>query len=243
MDATVINGPGAEGTEWRAHVRIDPGQGTFHSVELTDEHGGEGYGRHPIQAGEVVLGDRAYATGRGIYTVSQAQGYVVARLNPHTLRVCRKNRQILSLRRRGRRVPRAGAIEFDIEVPIPPTKRSQRSHKPWLFEKAVAWVSARAVAGRTRTGEVIWILTTLKASQASALQILQLYRVRWQIEMLFKRLKSLLHLDALPSGQGPTAKSWMLARLLAAALAQKLVMPAGPLSPWGYELEASWLHP
>ena len=58
----------------------------------------------------------------------------------------------------------------------------------------------------------------------------------WQIELFFKRLKSLLHLDALPSRQGPTAKSWMLARFLAAALAQRLVQPAGPLSPWGYEL-------
>ena len=34
----------------------------------------------------------------------------------------------------------------------------------------------------------------------------------------------------------PDAKSWMLARLLAAALAQRLVQPAGALSPWGYEL-------
>jgi hypothetical protein len=49
-------------------------------------------------------------------------------------------------------------------------------------------------------------------------------------------LKSLLHLDALPSREGPTAKSWMLARLIAAALAQRLVQPAGPLSPWGYIL-------
>jgi hypothetical protein len=242
VDATVINGPGAEGTEWRAHVRIDPGQGTFRSVELTDEHGGEGYGRHPIQAGEVVLGDRAYATARGLYAVSQAQGYVVARLNPHTLRVCGQDRQILQLRRQGQRVPKVGAIEFDILVPIPPKRRSKKSHKPWPLRKAIAWISARAVAGRTRTGEVIWILTTLKARQASALQILQLYRVRWQIELLFKRLKSLLHLDALPSRRGPTARSWMLARLLAAALAQKLVTPTGPLSPWGYELEATCLH-
>jgi hypothetical protein len=28
----------------------------------------------------------------------------------------------------------------------------------------------------------------------------------------------------------------MLARLIAAALAQRLVQPSGPLSPWGYEL-------
>jgi hypothetical protein len=65
-----------------------------------------------------------------------------------------------------------------------------------------------------------------------------LYRLRWQIELLFKRLKSLLHLDTLPSRQGPTAKSWMLARFLAAALAQRLVEPNGPLSPWGYEIRS-----
>jgi IS4 transposase len=98
------------------------------------------------------------------------------------------------------------------------------------------------VAGRTHKSEVIWIVIILDAKQATALQILELYRLRWQIELLFKRLKSLLHLDALPSRQGPTAKSWMLARLLAAALAQKIVQPAGPLSPWGYELQTCRLH-
>ena len=66
----------------------------------------------------------------------------------------------------------------------------------------------------------------------------RLHRLRWQIELLFKRLKSLLHLDTLPSRQGPTAKSWMLARFLAAALAQRLVEPNGPLSPWGYEIRS-----
>jgi hypothetical protein len=70
----------------------------------------------------------------------------------------------------------------------------------------------------------------------SALDILGLYRARWQIELLFKRLKSLLHIDTLPSREGATAKSWMLARLIAAALAQRLVQPAGPLSPWGCAL-------
>ncbi len=168
---------------------------------------------------------------------------VVARLNPHTLRVCGPDRRVIKLLSRARRVPKVGAIEFDIMIPIPPAKRSKKSHKSWPLKKAIAWIPARAVAGRTRTGEVIWVVTTLDRTQASALQVLELYRVRWQIELLFKRLKSLLLLDALPPRQGPTAKSWMLARLLAAALAQKLETPSGPLSPWGYELEAAWLHP
>lgn len=56
VDATVIHGPRATGTEWRAHVLINPGTGEFRAVELTDAHGGEGYGRYPVSPQEVILG-------------------------------------------------------------------------------------------------------------------------------------------------------------------------------------------
>ena len=241
VDATVISGPGAEGTDWRAHVRIDPQTGTFCSVELTDHHGGEGFGRHALEANEVILGDRAYSTARGIHAIGQAGGKVVARLNPHTLRLCDSSRKVIKLLSRSKKVPKLGALDIDVLVPVPPAP--SKSHKPWPLSRATAWLEARVVAARTRDGEIIWIISTLDAAQATATQLMELYRLRWQIEILFKRLKSLLHLDALPSRQGPTARSWMLARLLAASLAQKLVQPAGPLSPYGYQLEPTWLHP
>jgi len=235
VDATVITGPGATGTDWRAHVLIDPSTGGFRAVELTDDRGGKGLARHRIEAGEVVLGDRAYATARGVHAVHSAGADVVVRLNPHTLRVCDQNRQRISLLSKEKEVPTVGEIEYQILIPIPPERRS-KSHKSWDLAKATAWVPARAIAARTRHHDVIWILTTLEASQLPAIAAMQLYRLRWQIELLFKRLKSLLHLDTLPTRRGPTAKSWMLARFLAAALAQRLVQPSGPLSPYGYEL-------
>ena len=241
VDATVITGPGATGTEWRAHVLLDPDSGGFRAVELTDASGGEEYGRHPLQPGEVILGDRAYATARGLWAVQAAGGWVVARMNPHSIRACDRERKPIRLLDREEQVPSVGGTEFSIDIPIPPQKRS-KSHKTWPLNRAQGWVAARAIAGRTRRGEVIWILTTLPAAQAPPAELLQLYRLRWQIELFFKRLKSLLHLDTLPSRQGPTARSWMLARLLAAALAQKLVQPSGPLSPWGYEVRPERLH-
>lgn len=242
VDATVINGPGATGTDWRAHVRIDPASGSFQSVELTDSRGGEGYERHPLESGEVVLGDRAYATARGIYNVRRAQADVVVRLNPHTIRICDKNKKRVSLLEEEEKIPKMGAMEYNLLIPIPPEKRT-KSHKPWSLANAIAWVPSRVVAARTRNGKVIWVLTTLPHDEISPTSVLELYRVRWQIELLFRRLKSLLHLDTLPSRQGPTAKSWMLARFLAAALAQKLLRPSGPLSPWGYELRENGIHP
>jgi hypothetical protein len=237
VDATVINGPGQKAVQWRAHVSINPATGSIRAVELTDDSGGEKLGRHHLGASEVVLGDRAYATARGLYAVRQEEAHVVVRFNPATLRTCDEKRRRIHLTDKEPEIPKVGAVEFKITVPVPPPPR--RSHKTWNSAKAIAWISARAIAARTRTGEVTWVLTTLPAKQMPAIGILGLYRVRWQIELLFKRLKSLLHLDALPSREGPTAKSWMLARLIAAALAQRLVQPSGPLSPWGYALRGN----
>jgi hypothetical protein len=240
VDATVINGPGPVAVQWRAHVLVDPATGGFRAVELTGNEGGEKLARHCVQPGEVILGDRAYATARGVHAVREAEAHVLVRLNPVTMRICDENQKRIYLEKRERRVPKVGGMEYNIIIPVPP--KPTKSHKTWDSAKAIAWIPARAIAGRTRDGEVIWVLTTVPLKQLSTASALELYRFRWQIELLFKRLKSLLHLDTLPSRQGPTAKSWMLARLLAAALAQQLVQPSGPLSLWGYELRAEELH-
>jgi hypothetical protein len=225
VNGTGQPGAGESSVQWRAHVLINPATGAF---------GGEKLARHPVVKGEVILGDRGYATARGLHAVRQVEAHVVVRFNPATLRTCDAERRRIFLQEKEGQVPALGAIEFDILIPVPPPPT--RSHKTWDSAKAIGWVEARAIAARTRAGEVIWILTTLPVTQLAAIGAMALYRLRWQIELLFKRLKSLLHLDTLPSRQGPTAKSWMLARLIAAALAQRLVQPSGPLSPWGYEL-------
>lgn len=235
VDATVITGPGARGTEWRVHVLADPATGGFRAVELTDAGVGESYALHPVSPGEVVLGDRGYARARGIGAATKRGAAVVVRVNPHAIRLCSPDRTVLQVLEEEHRVGPTGVMTWDIMVPIPPESAS-RSHKSWPLSRAVDWVPARLVAARTRRDEVIWVLTTLPADRADPAQVMDLYRLRWQVEVLFRRLKSLLHLDALPSRQGPTARSWMLARLLGAALAQKLVRPSGAFPPWGYRL-------
>ena len=235
VDATVINGPGAKGTEWRAHVQIDAASGRLRAVELTDVHGGERFDRQRFAGGEVVLGDRGYATARGIAWVHSAQADVVVRFNPQTLRLCDLERRRIDLQSATGGIPALGGHEWKLLLPVPPDKQS-RSHKTWPLAKAKEWIPVRVVAARTRTNQIIWVLTTAPDDRLSPVEVLELYRLRWQIELLFKRLKSLLHLDSLPSRQGPTARSWMLARFLAAALAQKLLDPEGSLSPWGYAI-------
>jgi hypothetical protein len=125
VDATVINGPGKKAVQWRAHVVINPSTGGFRSVELTDDSGGEKLARHPVEKGELVLGDRAYGTARGVYAVRQAEGHVVVRFNPATLRTCDEDRQRIFLKDREAEVPSTGAVEVKIILPVPPKTPKQ----------------------------------------------------------------------------------------------------------------------
>jgi hypothetical protein len=235
VDATVLCGPGATGTDWRVHVLSDPGTGRLCGVEVTDAHVGETFALHSLQPGDVVLGDRGYSTARGLHDAGQSGAYVIARLNPHTIRLCDAQRNVISILHRQDQVPQTGVISWDVLVPIPPDSKT-KSHKSWSLSKAKAWLSARVVAARTRKGDVIWVLTTVPKNIATDSQIMDAYRLRWQVELQFKRFKSLLNLDMLPTRDGPTARSWILARLLAAALIQELNAPHGAFPPWGYRL-------
>lgn len=235
VDATVITGPGATGTEWRVHTGIDPTTGHLTSITLTDQHVGETYTQYPISAQDVLVGDRAYGLATGIAYVHEQGGYVVARANLQAIRLCRPDRTVFTPLRDAAAVPQTGVAHYDVLIPVPPAVRS-RSHKTWKLEHARAWIPARLLAVRTVKNTILWVITTVPESLASDEVIWEVYRVRWQIELAFKRLKSLLGLDALPSKRGPTAQSWILARILAAILVEKFLRNSGVFSPWGYRL-------
>jgi IS4 transposase len=60
--------------------------------------------------------------------------------------------------------------------------------------------------------------TSLPKRGYTAKDILAVYRLRWQIELTFKRLKSLLHIDKLPTRTEQTSRSWLYAHLILALL-------------------------
>jgi IS4 transposase len=60
------------------------------------------------------------------------------------------------------------------------------------------------------------LATSLDAQSCLADEIFAMYRLRWQIELAFKRLKSLLNLDRLPAKTDKGARSWIYAHLILA---------------------------
>lgn len=235
VDASVLTGPGSKGTDWRLHTGVDPHTGHINSIKLSDSSIGETYQNYPVSPQEVLVGDRAYSLTTGISYVHKKDGYVVVRANLHSIRLCRPDKTVFNPLADEVNIPKTGVVHYDILIPVPPEVKT-RSHKPWALEAASDWIPARLLAVRTIKDTIIWIITTVPESLASDKMIMELYRVRWQIELEFKRLKSLLDLDELPTKNGPTAESWILARILAAILIEQILRKSGVFSPWGYRL-------
>jgi len=81
----------------------------------------------------------------------------------------------------------------------------------------------------------ILLLTSLPADAFPPADILALYRFRWQIELAFKRFKSLAGLDMLPAKKPELARAWIYARLIVAIIAEQIAGQVPDSSPSGLD--------
>jgi hypothetical protein len=214
VDATVLCGPGATGTDQKLHVVYDLGTCTPVSVDLTGSEGGESLARseHIFKPGDLILGDRGYGHARGLIRVIEAGCKFLIRFEFASIRLLDNSGAKITPELAAKQMPARGGADFLV----------------WLPERQEP---LRAIGGRNDKGEIVWLITNLTSQELSVDQARSLYSARWQIELFFKRLKSLLDLDELPTRDGPTARPWIWAKLVLAALA--VVMTDERFSPWG----------
>jgi IS4 transposase len=87
--------------------------------------------------------------------------------------------------------------------------------------------------------QYVFVLTTVNAAQLSTEQVLELYRARWQIELCFKRMKSLMQMGHVPKRSDLSARAWIQAKLLTVLIIERLLRQAQLFSPWGYPIDLS----
>jgi hypothetical protein len=249
VDSTTVQGPASKGTDWRVHYTLNLTTLQCDWHELTDQHGGESLKRVPVQAGDVLLGDRNFLHPMGVRAVVEAGGHVLVRLRwNHSAMQDGRGRPFQALPHvRSLRVGTVGewAVQLDDSqhVPIPGRVIATRLPAP-LAARAERRVHRRASKlGYKRTdprsieaAHFVILFTTLPGEVLGADQVLELYRYRWQIELAFKRLKQLLKIGRLPHQEVRAARSWILAKLVVALLLEKLYRNASGFSPWGYRI-------
>ncbi len=83
-----------------------------------------------------------------------------------------------------------------------------------------------------------YVIVFTTRSTGSTADVLRSYRTRRQIELVFKRLKSLAQLGHVPKHDARGSGAWLYGKLLVTLLAQQLIRIGRDISPSGYSLPA-----
>lgn len=250
VDATVISEPGSTGTDWRIHYAINLMNLQCDFFELTDVRGGETWRRVPVSPGDVLLGDRAYGTPTGIAHVVDARGDVLVRISLRALPLYDHAGGRIDLLKAVRSL-RVGELLDLPTLVLGPTGQRISGRLVALRRSAQATRVAQKKLARAaqrkqrklssqsvKAAQYVLLWTTLKP-EVEAKEVSEYYRWRWQIELGFKRLKSILGLGHLPKKDPASARAWLHGKLLTSLLVERLIQTARAFSPWGYQVDGS----
>lgn len=234
-DGSGISQHASQGLDWRVHGVFDLGCGRFSHLALTDCHGAESMTRGAPVDGEIRIGDRNYARAGMLHELRQQSGdkadFIVrmswrsftlstltgqrfnlidhlARLPDDTL-----PHEVFVLAKTGRYTPPL-KLRLVIMRKSPEAAEATRRKLPRQAQRKQKKLDPRTVIA---AGFMI-LATSLPNEAYPAEEICAAYRLRWQIELAFKRLKSLLHIDQLPTRTAQASRSWLLAHLVLALL-------------------------
>src|SRR3979411_846933 len=247
LDGTSICQPGADRTTWRLHVGYDLATGQVDQLESTDLHGAENLQRLSYRPGDIVLGDRYYARPRDLRPVIEAGADFIVRTGWNSLRLLQANGEPFDLfAALAAQVEQEGEVQVRIHEGATGTPPSEplmlrlviRRKDPEQAEaeqkRLLKDAKKRGKQPDPRSLEAakyILLLTSLPADTFSTADVLALYRFRWQIELAFKRMKSLAGLAALPAKKPELAQAWIYAKLIVVLLAEQIAGQVPESSP------------
>lgn len=232
FDASTVSQPGSRKADWRLHLGFDLSAGRMTDVQLTDGKQGESLTRWQFQPNEICLADRYSGVARSLGVLLGAAAFFVIRLGWQNLPLQDREGNPFSLPTWlgvQSADPAVTPAQVALWVPTPqgrfPVRVIARAIPPEKAEKNRRRLRAEAKRKKKRLDErtllaagFVMVVSNLPDSTWTAGQILALYRFRWQIELVFKRLKSLLNFDHLRATDPQLAQVYLLTKLLIALL-------------------------
>jgi len=246
VDGSIITEPGKTGGQWRLHYNINLYNLQCDQFLITNIRKGESFKNFVVAKGDLLIGDRAYGRLSGFKHVVDQGGHFIARLKKgafsfridgEDIDVIDKVKhleygQICDLEAEGYT---QGGLLQDIRLCV--LRKSELE-----TEKSVRIAKRKASRSQQKLNPDIleyckyFIIGTSLKGDITAKQVLELYRYRWQVEIAFKRLKSILGLGYLPKKDPESCTAWLHGKMFVALLSQRIVEEGRKFSPWGYSI-------
>ena len=253
IDASLVSEPGKTGSQWRVHYSLRWPSLECDYFKLTPVEGsghGESLHQFDFAPGDFVLADRGYCHAEGIGQAVREGAFLTVRLNPQGIRLQSPGGGPYPLVKKLQSLQGAGrTAEWDVRIPLP----GQEPPLPvrlCAVRKSAAAIALAQKKLRRKARKAGWqlqpesliyaqyvmVLSTFPVATYSTQRVLEAYRLRWQVELVFKRLKQIAQLGHLPKHDQESSQAWLYGKLLVALLTDKIIQAASAFSPWGYAL-------
>jgi Transposase DDE domain len=209
VDASWLRVVGGTSDDLRLHLGYDLLAGRMQQVWVTDHHCAESVPGELAQPGTIVVGDCGYRKAC-VLTVLRNGSDGIFRRCPLQLRLEEEQGAVIDLRAKVKGVDYGQSVNVQGWI-------SQGADQPRYQVRVVLYHLPQAQAqearrkkqargkakGKQPREETLWwaewvvLLTTLPAQLWPDDLVLLLYRARWQIELIFKRMKTFLELHCL----------------------------------------------
>lgn len=231
VDASDIVQKGAVKKTWHLHYGMDLFSLTCNQFKLTEQSTGESLKNFNIKEKDLILADRAYGTITSIEHCLQSGGEFIIRI---------KNKSFNLYNQHGEKILLSDWLETVGKKAAEITIYIKDSHKNFIPLRicAIKKTKEEIVIEEKRlkrleskkqitysddtkfTHQFMFVITSLPSS-VSAEKVLGFYRLRWQVELVFKRYKSLLGLGNIPTKTKESSEVWLNGKMFLALLIEK----------------------
>ena len=234
VDASDVTEKGRSGRTFRLHYAIDLLKMCSLSYKITSQKTGETLSNFDIKNNWLILADRIYGTLTGIESCLKAQANFVLRLKHNAFNLYDEDGKVIYLLDKLKDATSDTAISIDVFVKLPTLgltklrvcatkipddklgKVMQRTKR--RDSKKQLTTSSEALA----MSNYVVVITALP-SDILAEDIVSLYRYRWQVEIYFKRLKSILDFGNVPLLREDSIHTWLNGKLLISLLIEQMI--------------------
>lgn len=234
IDASDVTEKGRSGRMYRLHFSLDIFKMASVEHKITDIKTGESLCNFNLQPGYLVICDRGYATIKGIEHCNKNGAEYIIRLRKNSFTLRNNNGEKIDL---ATIFTKLKADEYaDItafatnlsgdKIPVRICAKRKSSDSILQTHKKLKRKESKrqcVISDETKTfNEYIVVVTNLD-NTVSASQILETYRLRWQVEIYFKRLKSILNFGELPKRRIDSVIAWLNGKMMIALLIEIII--------------------
>jgi len=231
-DASDVSLKGSRKSDWRLHYVFDLFGYSATKCDVTPIKEGEKLTRYEcFTKNDIVMGDRIYCTIQGIEHLSRSESDYILRFKSKAFTLYDEHGEVIELLPKIRHLKELESTSiacfYKVNGQLRPIRICAMKKEAKAAEKAKRKSKEtsrrkqkkQATTETLELNEYIILATSLDYDDS---KIFELYRARWQIELVFRRLKSIFGFAEVPSKLENSVKSWFFGVLFLAALCEAI---------------------